>query len=331
MADRSHGRPERTAARSTLRPEVQELRQDRRAALRRRVNYWEVWTEPNENFYWLPQNLARTSTPPAGWTCTRSCSRATLALVKPVNSSVKIAIGALTGLGAACCILGTTFLEGMISRGVPFEYLAINPHVSRNQAPWSCIQYTQSFCDIQKIRNILVNRNKSSVQDLGVRVRLAGRRLHRSGTTRTKLRVPGNIYRLALWPNSGKVVVNGATYSYSSINRTDVYSEINLTSALPSTPPDGTRIDSPQAEALHADYVRQSLRMLKGTYTPANGHPQQNYNYVKVAVYFLNYDRATVNFGMFGLFHEPTPNWNQPGKWIVAPRPAASAFKSEAG
>jgi hypothetical protein len=36
-----------------------------------------------------------------------------------------------------------------------------------------------------------------------------------------------------------------------------------------------------------------------------------------------------VNWGMYGLFRTPEPNWSQPGTWVVAAKPAAQAFKDE--
>jgi hypothetical protein len=305
-----------------------------------RVKYWEVWTEPNENNYWLPRGLSP-STHRTRWIdMYAQLYRDTLAAVRTVNSTVEVAVGAITGLGASCCILGTTFLSGLIDRNVSFSDVAINPHALRNQAPWTCIQYQQNFCDIQLMRNILVNRNRSNVKlwvtEFGWQV--GGYTW--TGTTRTQLRLPGDQYKFALWPNSGQVSVNGVTRNYSSINRTasfdtnangvpEKYNVLTLTTALPSTPANMTEVASPQAEATQATYVREAIRMLRGTYTPASGRPQQNYNHVELAIYFRSYDVKAEWWGMMGLMHEPVPNYSQPGTWVLRGRPAANSFAQE--
>jgi hypothetical protein len=155
--------------------------------------------------------------------------------------------------------------------------------------------------------------------------------------SKTQLRVKGNLYALALWPNSGHVVVNGVSRNYSSITRNasfdsdlngvpEPHNFINLTTALPSNPPLNTEVASPEAEAKHATYVRESIKMLRGTYVPQSGRPQQNYNYVELADYFQNFDRKGLAWGGYGLMHEPVPNYNQPGEWFLKGRPAAGAF-----
>ncbi len=296
-----------------------------------KVKYWEVWSEPNANYFFQPQGLDPNADRARWMDIYAQIFKATQANSQSVDTSVKISMGALSGLSLGCCITGADFLKGMIDRTVNFKYLAINPHSSRNLAPWNCPAGQQTFCDIKKIRDILVQRGKSSVQmwvtEFGWQV--AG--YTRSGSTTTKLRVPGNIYRLALWPNSGHVVVNGTSYTYSSINRQNAYSDINLTSPLPEVPPDGTVVESPEATQTHTNYVRAALKIFKGTYRPASGRPQQNYNFVKVAMYFLNHDRETVSFGMYGLFREPVPDQANASNWILTARPAAQVLKEEAG
>jgi hypothetical protein len=294
------------------------------------VKNWELWSEPNENHYWQPLGLSPGRDRERWMDLYAQLYKSTFAYVKGVNSSVKIAIGALTGLGGSCCILGTDFLHGMINRAVPFKVLAINPHAGKNQAPWSCVEFERSFCDIQKIRDILVSRGKANVQlwvsEYGWQVGA----FTRTGTNRIRLRIPGDRNRLNLWPPSGQVVLQGKTYNYSSITRTDDgYSDIHLSAILPTVPPNGTQLYSPQAEQTHADYVRAALQMIKGTYHPAAGRPQQNYSYVKVAIYFDNVDKNMTAWGMYGLFRTPVPNFSDPGKWFAQPKPAAAAFHDE--
>jgi hypothetical protein len=96
-----------------------------------------------------------------------------------------------------------------------------------------------------------------------------------------------------------------------------------------SIPANGTEVASPQAESTHATYVREAIRMMRGVYQPASGRPQQNYNYVEIAIYFRNYDVKSEWWGMMGLMHEPVPNYNEPGTWFLRGRPAASAFSNE--
>jgi hypothetical protein len=240
-----------------------------------------------------------------------------------------VAIGAITGIGASCCILGTEFVSGMISRGVAFKYVAVNPHSSQNQAPWECIQFRQSFCDVQKIRNILVNANRSTV---GLWISEFGWQVGgftRSGTTATKLRVPGDANKLKLWPNSGQVVVGQDTFNYQSITRGASYSDINLAAPMASVPPSFTPVWSPQAEQKQATYLRAALQMIKGTYRPAAGRPPQNYSYVQTALYYRNRDKTSVNWGMYGLFHGPIPTFDESQPWYLHPKPAAGVFNDE--
>ncbi len=305
-----------------------------------RVKYWEVWTEANENNYWQPRGLTPKGNTARWIDMYAQLYRDTVAAVRTVNTSVQLAVGAITGLGASCCILGTNFLNGLIDRNVSFSDVAINPHNIRNQAPWTCLQFNQNFCDIQLMRNVLVNRNKSSVQlwitEFGWQV--AG--FTSPGSTRTSLRVPGDQYKLALFPNSGQVIVNGVTRNYSSINRTamidtngngvtEPHNVLTLTTALPTTPAANVEVASPQAEATHATYVREAIRMMRGVYQPASGRPQQNYNFVEMAIYFRNHDAKAIWWGMLGLMHEGVPNYNQPGTWFFQGRPAAGAFMQE--
>jgi hypothetical protein len=299
-----------------------------------------VWTEPNENNYWQPQGLTPKGNTARWIDMYAQLYRDTVAAVRTVNTSVQVAVGAITGLGASCCILGPTFLNGLIDRNVTFSDVAINPHNIRNHAPWTCIQFAQNFCDIQLMRNVLVNRNRSGVHlwvtEFGWQV---GGFTSPTSTT-TSLRVPGDQYKLALWPNSGQVIVNGVTRNYSSINRTamidtnangvtEPHNVVTLTSALPSAPAANTEVASPQAESTHATYVRQALRMLRGVYQPASGRPQQNYKFVEMAIYFRTYDVKSVWWGMMGLTHEPVPNFARPGEWFLRGRPAAGAFLEE--
>jgi hypothetical protein len=294
-----------------------------------RVKHWEVWSEPNEDHYWQPAGL-NPKRDKARWIDMYvQLYKATVAYVKPVDSSVQLAVGALTGLTQSCCILGTDYLRALIARNVPFEHLAVNPHSSYNEPPWVCIAGRRNFCDIQKMRDILVANNRSNVQMWVAEFGWQVGAFTRSGTKARRLRVPGNQYRLALWPSSGQVVVEGRTLDYSSITRTDTYSDINLTAPMDTIPPNGTQLHSPQAEAAHASYVRAAYQMLKGTYRPAAGRPQQNYKYVKVAVYFVSFDKNVTNWGMYGLFRTPQPDWSNPGNWILAPKPGAQAFSDE--
>jgi hypothetical protein len=294
-----------------------------------RVKNWEVWSEPNEYYYWQPQGLTPNGNTARWIDLYAQLFKTTAPAVASANSSVKVAVGAVTGIGASCCILGTEFVKGLIDRGVNFKYLALNPHSGENQAPWQCIQFKQSFCDIQKIRDVLVSKGKSSV---GMWVSEFGWQVGaftRTGTTLRKLRIPGNQNRLNLWPASGEVLVQGKKVNYTSITRTADYSDINLARLLTSLPPVGTPIASPQAEATQATYVRAALQMMKGTYTPASGRPQQNYSYLQVGIYYRDFDKTSTNFGMYGLFHAPTPTFQQAQPWFLQAKPAAGAFKDE--
>jgi hypothetical protein len=303
-----------------------------------RVKYWEVWSEPNENHYWQPSGLNPVHDQKRWIDMYAQLFNATRAAVQSVNTSVKVSVGAITGLGASCCILGTDFVKGLISRNVTFPYLAINPHSGQNQPPWQCIQFQQSFCDIAKIRTILVNAKRSGTELWATEFGWQVGAYTNTGTTRSRLRVPGDRNRLNLWPASGKVTLwdgksqTSRTVSYSSITRTDNgYSDINLTKALLATPANGTQLSSAVAEQNQATYVRAALQMLKGTYQPASGRPQQNYSYVRIGIYFDNVDKTVTYWGMYGLLHTAIPNYNDPGHWILQPKPAAGAFHDVVG
>jgi hypothetical protein len=306
-----------------------------------RVKYWEVWTEPNQTFYWQPQGLSPSSHQSRWIDMYAQLYTDTVAAVRQVDRRVELAVGSLAGISATCCILAPVFLDGLITRGVAFGQVAISAHAFRNQAPWTTIQYENNFSDIQIMRDVLVYRGRGGVNlwltEWGWQV--AG--YTSPGSTTTQLWVPGNFYRLALWPNSGTVVVEGVARSYSSINRTasfdsdgngvsEPHNLITLSAALPSAPAANTEVASAVAETTQADYVRQSIRMLRGKYVPQSGRPQQNYSYVVLATYFQNYDRTnSSSWGMYGLMHEPVPDFNRPGKWFLKGRAAAGAFLNE--
>jgi hypothetical protein len=302
-----------------------------------KVQYWEVWTEPNETFYWQPRGLTPQHDQARWIDMYAQLYQKTRSAVRKVNTSVQIAVGSIAGLGASCCILGTVFLDGLIQRGIVFDDVAIAPHELQNQAPWVTIKYQANFSDIKLVRDLLVYRNRANVNlwvvEWGWKV--AG--FTSPGSTTTQLKVPGAVYALALWPDSGQVTVGGVLRDYSSIDRNASYDSngdgvpephnfINLTTPLPSAPAAKMEVASPQAEATQATYVQESLNMLRGTYVPQQGRPQQDYSYVTIANYYMNYDRQTVQFGMYGLMHEPVPDYSHPGKWILRGRPAAGAF-----
>ncbi|MEJ7582524.1 MAG: hypothetical protein WKF43_00265 [Acidimicrobiales bacterium] len=294
-----------------------------------RVKYWEVWTEPNENYYWQPSGLSHQADQARWIDMYAQLYRDTRAYVRQVNTTVELAVGAITGIGAGCCIYGTTFLNALIDRGLVFDHLAFNPHANRNQAPWDCIAFTQSFCDVGKIRTILVDRGRSNVKLWATEFGWQVGGFTTTGTTVSKLRVPGNAYRLALWNNSGQVSINGVTKNYSSITRTASYNDINLTSPLSALPALNSEVGSAQADTRHAQYVREAIKMLRGTYVPAGSRPPQNYSYVQIGIYFRTSDIKTETWGMYGLMHEPLPNYNQPGTWFLQGKPAAGSFMQE--
>jgi hypothetical protein len=302
-----------------------------------RVKYWEVWTEPNQIYFWQPRGLDPKRDQARWIDMYGQLYTKTRAAVRKINTSVEIAVGSIAGLGASCCIVGPVFLDGLITRGVVFNDVAIEPHSIRNQAPWKTIQNEGNFSDIKIMRDVLVYRGLSNVNlwvtEWGWKV--AG--YTSPGSTTTQLKVPGNFYALALWPDTGQVVVAGVVRDYSSINRNASYDSngdgvpeahnfINLTTALPSAPAAGIEVASATAEAKQAKFVQEAIKMLRGTYVPKSGRPQQNYNYVEIATYFQNYDLQRSSWGMYGLMHEPVPDYSHPGTWFLKGRPAAAAF-----
>jgi hypothetical protein len=156
------------------------------------------------------------------------------------------------------------------------------------------------------------------------------------GSTLTELFVPGNQYRLSLWPDTGELTINGQTRDYT-LQRVafhdsnddgilEAHNRISLEVPLSSLPLPGTEVASAWAESVQATYLRESIKMLRGTYTPQSGRPNQNYSYVQLAVYFRNHDGADPTWGMFGVMRKAVPDWANPGEWILDKRPAADAF-----
>ena len=306
-----------------------------------RVKFWEVWTEPNQNIYWQPNGLSPHTDQSRWIDLYAQLYTDTVAAVRQVDKRVELAVGSLAGISGSCCIVAPVFVDGLIDRGVAFAAVAIKPQSLRNQAPWTTVQYENNFSDIQIMRDVLVFYGRPGVNlwvtEWGWQV--AG--YTSQGSTTTQLWVPGNFYRLALWPNSGTVVVDGVARSYVSINRSVSYDSdlngtpeahnlITLSSPLPSPPAAKTEVANAVAEATQADYVRQSIRMLRGKYVPQSGRPQQNYSYVALATYFQNFDRTNSSaWGMYGLTHEPVPDFNNPGTWFLQGRAAAGAFLDE--
>ena len=251
---------------------------------------------------------------------------------------MKIAVGALTGSrrGPAASS-APRILNELIKRNVSFSYLAINPHSGRNQAPWSCIQFQQSFCDIQKIRNILVNKGRSSVRlwvtEFGWQV---GGFTSRGTDQDVPAGIPGNENRLALWPSAGQVrLASGVARQYSQHRAAPpATTTSSLTSAhCRRSQPDLTEVSSPAAEATHATYVREAMRMVKGTYRPAAGRP--------AAELQLRPDRDLLlqlrpghrrYFGMYGLHARAEADFGRPGNWTPGrAASAANVFEQETG
>ena len=69
--------------------------------------------------------------------------------------------------------------------------------------------------------------------------------------------------------------------------------------------------------------------MFKGTYQPAAGRPQQNYNFVKVAIYYRNHDRRRSTSACTGSSTARSPPSTSPHPWYLHPKYAAVAFNDE--
>ena len=174
------------------------------------------------------------------------------------------------------------------------------PHSIINQAPWNCIPVHQSFCDIQKMRDILVNRGRSNVKlwvtEFGWQV--GG--FTTTGTTddqRCGSRETNTGSHCG--PTAARSSVNGVARNYSSITRTTSYSDITPHES----PGHRCRRRTPrsrrrQAEATQAAYVRESIRMLRGQVRPAVGKAASRTTATsQIAIYFRNYDAKTAYVG----------------------------------
>jgi hypothetical protein len=129
----------------------------RDAALRYRgrVKRWELWNEENQVYCWKPvPNLDRY----VQW------YREIYATIKTVDPTNQVAVGGLTGLsvGGPQDITGKSFLQGLYSRGVRPDIVAIHPYAMKQQAPDVTLRWENNFTDIGMIHNVMVAAGQGS-------------------------------------------------------------------------------------------------------------------------------------------------------------------------
>jgi hypothetical protein len=61
------------------------------------------------------------------------------------DPSAKVALGGITGLTAGCCILGVQYIEGLIQRGVAFDYAGIHAYASGSPPRRQRLAYRPQF------------------------------------------------------------------------------------------------------------------------------------------------------------------------------------------
>jgi hypothetical protein len=120
-----------------------------RQAVRRyhtRVHLWELGNEENEPWFWRPAPDIDQYT--IWYEALRSA-------ILDEDPTARIAVGGLAGLAAGCCITGTSFLQGLLDRGVAPDVVAIHPYTSNGHAPDVHEAWQDNFDDIGMIHDQL--------------------------------------------------------------------------------------------------------------------------------------------------------------------------------
>ena len=120
---------------------------------RGRVQYWEIWNEPNEGYFWKPglANAARYAY------LYRVLRRAIL----EGDPTAEVAVGGLAGLVESCCVSGEAFLHQLLAAGVPIDNVAV--HAYSDHAPDLHVAGEANFDDIDAIRVLLDESDHSHV------------------------------------------------------------------------------------------------------------------------------------------------------------------------
>jgi hypothetical protein len=87
--------------------------------------YYEIWNEPNERYFWHPAPETNKTLAITRYGQLFSAARTAMLAKDP---AAKVALGGITGLTAGCCILGVQYMEGLIQRGVAFDYAGIHAY-----------------------------------------------------------------------------------------------------------------------------------------------------------------------------------------------------------
>lgn len=107
-----------------------------------RVKYYEIWNEPNEQYFWKPS--PQSSPTLAIQRYGQLFTQAKQAIIS-ADPSAEVAIGGVTGLGASCCVNGLDYIHGLMNNNVPFKYVGIHPY--SGHAPDVHTQYDRSYDD----------------------------------------------------------------------------------------------------------------------------------------------------------------------------------------
>ena len=126
----------------------------RAAASRYRGVRWEVWNEPNEQYFWHPS--------PSNADQYTKLYNAARAAILDADPSAKVAVGGITGLVNGCCVPGRTFLQQMIDAGADIDYVGIHPY--DGGAPDVDVSWDSNFTDIGRIREFLDANGESDAE-----------------------------------------------------------------------------------------------------------------------------------------------------------------------
>jgi hypothetical protein len=75
------------------------------------------------------------------------------------DPSAKVALGGITGLTAGCCILGVQYIEGLMQRGVAFDYAGIHAYTENLGDPGPGSYYDAPIAVYDKLQQYPAYRN----------------------------------------------------------------------------------------------------------------------------------------------------------------------------
>lgn len=127
--------------------------------------YYEIWNEPNERYFWHPAPETNKTLAITRYSQMFSAARTAILARDP---SEKVALGGITGLTAGCCILGVQYIEGLMQRGVVFDYAGIHAYTEDLANPGPGSFYDAPIAVYNKLQQYPAYRNvKLWITELG--------------------------------------------------------------------------------------------------------------------------------------------------------------------